>query len=234
MDFSVRSYQKELLDGNGIAFEDIRRNMSELNTINTLLGGHAVTLAGFRSLAGKRNNLSVCEAGCGGGDNLLAIHRWCENHEVKVKLYGIDHNADCIAIARKQLPGDAELFTCDYKLANFRESQPDIIFSSLFCHHFTNEELLPMLRWMQANSRLGFFINDLHRHPLAYYSIRWLTRFFSKSFLVKNDAPLSVRRGFTREDWTLLMTEARIDDYAIRWRWAFRWLITSSIQTPAS
>ena len=39
-----RSGQKELLDNDTIPFEDIRRNMQELNTINKWLGGHNITL----------------------------------------------------------------------------------------------------------------------------------------------------------------------------------------------
>ncbi len=78
---------------------------------------------------------------------------------------------------------------------------------------------------MRSKARTGFFINDLHRHPLAYYSIRWLTGLFSRSYLVKNDAPLSVRRGFSRSELKSLLEAAGITNYSIRWRWAFRWLV---------
>ena len=38
MDFSVRSYKKELLDRDDIPFADIRQNMQELDFINAKLG----------------------------------------------------------------------------------------------------------------------------------------------------------------------------------------------------
>ncbi len=82
-----------------------------------------------------------------------------------------------------------------------------------------------MLQWMQQNSSKGFFINDLHRHPLAYYSIKWITKFFSKSYLVKNDAPLSVARGFKKEEWKYILNKAGIKTYTIQWQWAFRYLV---------
>ena len=85
-----------------------------------------------------------------------------------------------------------------------------------------------MMEWMKLNASRGFFINDLHRHPFAYYSIRWLTYFFSRSYLVKNDAPLSVLRGFVREDWRLLLKQAALYPVSIHWKWAFRWLIIYS------
>jgi hypothetical protein len=112
----------------------------------------------------------------------------------------------------------------DYKKVHFK-SKPDIIFCSLFCHHFREDELIAMFRWMAENSIRGFFINDLHRHKFAYYSIRMLTSLFSKSYLVKNDAPLSVLRGFKKKELSTLLDKAGISNYTIRWRWAFRWLV---------
>ena len=108
---------------------------------------------------------------------------------------------------------------------NFEENKPDIIFSSLFCHHFSDEELVEMLHWMEKNSLCGFFINDLHRHAIAYYFIKLATAMFSKSRLVKNDAPVSVLRGFKKREWKDLLQKAGISNYSIKWKWAFRFLI---------
>ena len=224
----TRSFKKELLDGNDIPFADIRQNMKELDFINTWLGGHAITVQGFRQLIQKKQSIRVCEIGCGGGDNLNAIYNWCKKNNLTVRLTGIDHNKDCIRIAASQLPPEhTQLIVSDYSTVSFGNEKPDIIFSSLFCHHFTNEELLYMLNWMHVNSDTGFFINDLHRHFLAYYSIKILTGLFSKSYLVKNDAPLSVQRGFIKKEWTDLLRQSAVNDYRIEWKWAFRWLITA-------
>jgi hypothetical protein len=88
--------------------------------------------------------------------------------------------------------------------------------------------MIHILKWMKQNSRIGFFINDLHRHSLAYHSIRLLTRLFSKSYLVKNDAPISVTRGFKKNELENFLINAGIADYTIQWKWAFRWLVTST------
>lgn len=202
--------------------------MQELDFINTWLGGHHITLAGVKKLAGDHKILKVCEIGCGGGDNLAAIGRWAARKKIEVSYIGIDINPACIAVAKERLSAaNAALITADYRDVQFDQS-PDIIFSSLFCHHFTNEELVKQLQWMQQQARLGFFINDLHRHPAAYYSIKWLTAIFSGSYLVKNDAPLSVLRGFSRSEWLALLNSAGINNFSLRWKWAFRWLITAN------
>ena len=226
MNLSARSYTKELLDGNNIPFIDIMQNMKELNVINTWLGGHDITIQGLKVLCGNKKSINICEIGCGGGDNLHAIANWGKKNNVTINCTGIDIKEECIDYAKQQWNhAPAKWIVSDYIKAVFEEN-PDIIFSSLFCHHFTEEELVQQLRWMKANSVKGFFINDLQRHVLAYHSIKLLTKAFSSSYLVKNDAPLSVTRGFKKTEWDNIFAKAGIKHYNIQWKWAFRYLIT--------
>lgn len=215
--------------------------MQELNFINSWLGGHAITLSGIQALVNTLNKASgtkalaktitICEIGCGGGDNLVAIKKWCTRKNIPVTFIGIDINPHCIDVAGKRSPADTQLINADYKTVQL-ESQPDIIFSSLFCHHFSDREMVKQLQWMRTNARLGFFINDLHRHRVAYYSIKVLTALFSNSYLVKHDAPLSVARGFTKDEWLQFFNIAGISEFSIEWKWAFRWLIVSRNTEP--
>lgn len=200
--------------------------MQELNFINTWLGGHAITIKGLAALLKTKGPITICEIGCGGGDNLVAIKKWCDKRSIPVAFIGIDINPHCIEVAAKRLLSNIQLITSDYKDVEL-ETPPDIIFSSLFCHHFSDREMVKQLQWMKTNARLGFFINDLHRHKAAYYSIKVLTNLFSKSYLVKHDAPLSVARGFSKDEWIQFFSIAGIPDYFIEWKWAFRWLIVS-------
>jgi SAM-dependent methyltransferase len=237
VNFKQRSYQKELLDGGEIPFEEIRLNMQELDLINRWLGGHRVTRKGFHQLLqeipARKKSLSVVEIGCGGGDNLRVLKRSAPK-ESDLQLTGVDINPQCIAYAESNpLNHGIRFITSDYRDVTFPE-KPDIIFSSLFCHHFTNSELVLMLHWMKEKAALGFFINDLHRHPVAYYSIRLLTVVFSKSRLVKNDAPLSVLRGFSRNEWKDLLLQAGLQQGKCSWQWAFRWLVSCSSCPPVA
>lgn len=222
-----RSLQKELLDAEGIPFADIKKNMQELDTVNRFLGGHLITIKGIKQFIRTDTiNLTVCEMGCGGGDNLRSIQHFCFKQKIPVSLIGIDIKQECIDYAVERNPQlDAKWICSDYKMVEFNKAIPDVIFSSLFCHHFTQEQLVQMMKWMKSNCSQGFFINDLQRHPLAYFSIKWITKFFSGSYLVKNDAPLSVARGFHKKDWEEIFAKAGIRSYSIKWKWAFRYLI---------
>jgi 2-polyprenyl-3-methyl-5-hydroxy-6-metoxy-1,4-benzoquinol methylase len=220
MNLAQRSYQKELLDYDNIPFEDIKKNMKELNFINTWLG--------LQKLSVNKKTITVCEIGCGGGDNLVAIVNWCNKKNISVKCIGIDIKNECIEFAKQNelLNKNVEWICNDYKNVKF-EIKPDIIFSSLFCHHFPESELTAQIQWMKENSTVGFFINDLERNIIAYHSIRLLTKLFSKSYLVKNDAPLSVARGLIKKEWQKIFETAKIKSFEIQWKWAFRYLIVS-------
>jgi 2-polyprenyl-3-methyl-5-hydroxy-6-metoxy-1,4-benzoquinol methylase len=229
MDFSKRSYEPELLDNDDIPFVDIERNMQELDIINTRLGGHRITIKGFSNLIGSRSHASVCEIGCGGGDNLKALRRWADKRNIKLSMTGIDIKSACIDFAAQQSesPEDVTWICSDYRKITLNP-KPDIIFCSLFCHHFSEEGVKEILSWMHANSSLGFFINDLQRHPIAYHAISILTKAFSRSYLVRNDAPLSVLRGFSRQELEQMAKEAaeyNRFDHRITNEWAFRWLL---------
>lgn len=220
-----RSYQKELLDRDDIPFDDIRQNMRELDTINRRLGGHRINLDAIEKIAGDAKKISILEIGCGDGNNLRQINAWGRKRNMELELTGIDINPACIEFGKSlQQEKNIRLVCADVWI--YQPDAPyDIVFSSLLFHHFNDEEVVRLLRWKQAHGALGFFINDLHRHPLAYYSIKILTTVFSKSYLVKNDAPLSVARGFSRHEWKKHLKAAGIEKYSISWRWAFRWLI---------
>ena len=224
--FKHRSYQPELLDAEYIPKEDLYQNLRELDFINTWLGGHDITVKGIKKLITKSysDSISIADVGCGGGDNLKAIANWSRKNGVFVRLIGIDIKDNCIHFAKENCKDYPEItfIQSDYRLVN---QHFDIILSALFCHHLNDDQMVEYLSWCQKYSDIGFLINDLERNPLAYHSIKILTSLFSKSYLVKNDAPLSVARGFKRSEIEFHMKKASIPSYLIRWMWAFRYLI---------
>ncbi|HEV3326116.1 MAG TPA: methyltransferase domain-containing protein, partial [Puia sp.] len=156
--FTKRSYEKELLDRGDIPFADIEQNMRELDFINTWLGGHGISVKGLKKLLGGRRRIRICEIGCGGGDNLRVLSGYCRRRGVDVEVIGIDSNEHCIAVAReKWRDGNADWMNLDYRQVIFDRRRPDIIFSSLFCHHFTDEELVTMIGWMEKNAVAGWY-----------------------------------------------------------------------------
>lgn len=225
-----RSETKELLDNDFIPKLDLYQNLKELNFINTWLGGHNVTLKGFNQFNfEKGKTYTIIDIGCGGGDNLIILAKWARKNGLTFKLIGVDLKEDCITYAIQQCEYYKEIsfINSDYRDLPNLNIEFDIALACLFTHHLNSIEISNLLKWCNANAKLGFIINDLHRHFLAYHSIAWLTAIFSKSYLVKNDAKLSVARGFVKADWEqiLLQTNTSKQNVNVKWARAFRWLV---------
>ncbi|TAE89463.1 MAG: methyltransferase domain-containing protein [Bacteroidetes bacterium] len=229
-DFSARSSKKELLDEPHIPKQDLFRNLFELNVINRILGGHAVTLKGLQKLQlNKHQTYRILDIGCGGGDTLKAVANWGRKNGHRFLLTGVDLKPDCIEYATEFCKNYPEInfILADYRALPELQQEFDVVITSLFCHHLSNEELFGLFSWCNSQAKIGFVMNDLHRHPLAYYSIAMLTKLFSKSYLVKNDAKLSVLRGFKHGDLLSILNHLPTHSSLItlNWVWAFRWLL---------
>ncbi len=218
------------MDDLTLATDALRQNLDELETINTWLGGYQPVLAALDRLKSRfppGRPVRLADLGSGGGDTLRHIARWGRQKAIPLLLTGIDANPFMHSYAAAKSAGYPEISyqQTDIFSAEFQTQPFDVLTCSLFCHHFTDEELVPLLRQWHQQARVAVVINDLHRHWLAYYSIKWLTRLLGGSYLVQHDAPLSVARAFRRADWVSLLARAGIRNYELRWRWAFRWQV---------
>jgi len=232
MNLTTRATTPELMDDLTLATDELRQNLDELETINTWLGGYRPVLAALARLrprfpAGRL--LRLADLGSGGGDTLRHVARWARRRSVPLAAEGIDANDFMLAYAaaKSQEYPEISYRQLDIFSPEFAARPYDVLTASLFCHHFTDAELVELLRGWHQQAGLAVVINDLHRHPLAYYSIKYLTKLLGGSRLVQNDAPLSVARAFSRRDWVRLLAAAGITNYELRWCWAFRWQVVA-------
>lgn len=227
--FSKRSTEKEWMDDLDCGGEELSQTLDELKTINKWLGGNYVTTSGIAKLVKLKpqESYTVADIGCGGGDMIKVMVDWSRNQKKGFKFIGIDANRNIIDFALVRL---SSLSNITFEVQNvfetdFSDHKVDITTCTLFTHHFTDQELIDLIISLREKSRLGIVINDLHRHWFAYYSIKVLTKLFSKSKMVQNDAPLSVLRSFSKRDWEKILSSAQLKNYEISWHWAFRWQV---------
>ena len=218
-----------MMDDLDCAGETLNQTLKELELINRWLGGNQVTIKGIEkllsALPAQPQQLEIADVGCGGGDMLNLVADWARKLGIKVKLYGVDANPNVVAYARENSKHYPEI---TYDALNifskeFQQRQFDIILCTLFTHHFEHRPLVTLFQTMYRQSRLGVVVNDLHRHWFAYWSILLITRYFSKSAMVQNDAPISVKRGFIKQELLNIVADASIQRFQINWIWAFRW-----------
>ena len=70
-------------------------------------------------------------------------------------------------------------------------------------------------------------INDLHRHPLALLLFKMTSPILFPNRLVQHDGLVSIRKAFTHDELIALLQQSGLkpSQYAIKWKWAFRWLV---------
>ncbi len=226
--FEKRAYEEELMDDLDSGGEIIDQTLRELETINRLLGGNHVTINGLEKLLQnhiKAEPIVIADLGCGGGDIMMLIAKWARKTGHKIELKGYDANANIVDYANKNCAGYPEIscYTEDIFSEGFKANRFDIVICTLFTHHFKDDQLISIFHQFKTQAKIGVVINDLHRHWLAFGSIKLLTQLFSKSAMVKYDAPLSVRRAFRKNELQKIMKSAEIKDFSLKWMWAFRW-----------
>ena len=104
----------------------------------------------------------------------------------------------------------------------FADDRPaDVMTSSLFTHHLPDGDIVRFLRAMEARAEIGWFVNDLHRHPLAYGGFALLSTVMGWHPFVRHDGPISVARAFRAKDWAALIDQAGLDADQVRVQWRF-------------
>jgi 2-polyprenyl-3-methyl-5-hydroxy-6-metoxy-1,4-benzoquinol methylase len=226
--FKVRSTAPELMDDLTLPEPALQAALADLKKVNTLLGGHAVGIAGLKPFLSPTAEAHILDIGCGDGEFLRHLQKYCVKKGYKVRLTGWDCNAESLESGTKKKSKETRI---TYELRDILEfpelPQGDlIIICNLFLHHFTDEEILKMLvHWSNSGCK-AVVINDLDRNPLAYYLFRLFGVIFMKSKIAIHDGLISIQRGFRRVDLELYSRESMPNSYSIRWRWAFRYLWT--------
>jgi SAM-dependent methyltransferase len=224
-DFSRRSQQLEMMDGDAVGFEDFRKCLRDIEIVNICTLNDRPTLRwlkkalrGFKS----RQPVSILDIGSGGGGMLRKIWKLAQRHGRMTSLGGVDLNPWSKKSAESATPPDAPI---QYETSDIFSFDPercaDFIISSLFTHHLTDNEVVKFIRWMDRHARQGWFINDLHRHPVPFFLIRHATRILGFGQMVQHDGPISVARAFTAADWRRFVAEAGIPSERIRINWVF-------------
>ena len=221
IDFSQRVSPRdlpELMDGD-VSYEDFRDCLRSLETVNRWLLGYRPTLAWLEQVVPTSSSpVHIVDVGCGGGDMLRQIADWAKRRRIPVRLTGIDLNPYSARAAMESTTQELGITWVTGDAMLYRPEEPvDIVVSSLMAHHLEDDEIVALLRWMEATVRVGWFINDLERSKRSSRMFGWVRW----HWLVRHDGPVSFRRAFRKEDWVRLLAAAEVPQAAVtveKWR----------------
>jgi SAM-dependent methyltransferase len=245
-DFSVRTRSEELMDDFSITDSRLKKALDELRYVNRYLGGYTTTMAALRPfLQGQAvcdRTVHILDLGTGIADTPEYIVQWADRNGIPVEIVALDANPATVDYASQVLDkrltpalrSRIQLVTGNALAPGFESQRFDVVMASLFLHHFVDEDALRLLTTMQRLARHGIIVNDLHRHRAAFYSIYSIGHLLPVSPMFRNDGPVSVLRGFSREELGSLATRAGLPAWRLTWHWAFRWCLTTLQDEPAS
>jgi len=238
-DLSSRVLAPELMDDPANSFADYRACLYNLARVNRLSLAYRPTIAFLDALAatGRLSGpgpIAVLDVGCGAGDMLRAVSAWAHRRGVAVDLTGLDANPRAArAAAGAARPGEAIRWVTADVFAYRHQGPVDVVISSLFAHHLNDAQLVRFVAWMEEKARIGWFVNDLHRHAVAHVGFRAWARAAGWHRFVRHDGPVSIARAFRRPDWRRLLAAAAIPEGAasIVWQMPFR-LCVERVRAP--
>jgi SAM-dependent methyltransferase len=229
MDFAVRSRLPEVMDEPGLDAATYQRCLADLAALNRLTLTHRPVL---RWLAKATSGLapgagfSLVDVAYGQGDLLRAIAAWAERRGLNAVLSGIDLNPRSAIAARAATPAGTRIDYLTGDVFDYAPApRPDFIVTSQFTHHLEDAQIVRLLRWFENNAKLGWYITDLHRHPLAYYGFPLLTVLAGWHRIVRHDGMVSIARSFRKSDWQDLLSQAGANA-EISWRLPFRYCVS--------
>ena len=196
MNFRQRANEDEIMDDLSRPEHEFDAAYRELEMVNRWLGGIRA-IARFLPAIPNLLILDVAAGACDVSEALLV--------RIPCRIVVLDRNSRGLKLARKSLPVVGDALELPFPAGAF-----DVVMASLFFHHLSNGDCVRVLKNMWRIAKRLVLVNDLHRHPVAYFSIRILTALFSNSTMVRNDAPVSVRRAFRPRELLDIANAARI------------------------
>ena len=209
MSLSRRAVAEEQMDAADLPAETYRQVLADLARINRITLTPRPTLGFLKRALGDRKEFSLLDVGFGQGDMLRTIAAWSERRGIRARLTGIDLNPNSETMAREATDPALPIA---YRTGDYRDlpGDWDFVISSLVTHHMTPPQIDDFLRFMEARSGLGWLVNDLHRHRLAYFGFPLLARVAWLHRIVREDGQLSIARSFRPDEWRALLAAAAI------------------------
>jgi SAM-dependent methyltransferase len=218
--FGPRVIEPEILETVGP--DRAARSLADLRRINRLTGGHWILRKLLREVVPQGDRFSFLDVGSATGDMGEVVRRAYPNAQV----ISLDLRHHHVASAPR--PG----VQADAFVLPFADRSVDIVFCSLFLHHFSNEEVTRLLREFSRVARRGVIAIDLVRSPVAWWFLPatgWLLGWDS---ITLNDGPISVQAAWRRHELAQLAERAGLHANVRSHGLSYRLSLVAKLSSP--
>jgi predicted nicotinamide N-methyase len=222
-----RSYQAEIMDREDNSHASLEAALRDIRWTNRWLGGAASIQRGlvpYLQAPDGGRALHILDVGTGEADLPRRLVLDCRKRRIPVEITAVDSDsltADIAAEACRDYPEIRVVQADAFALPEF-ERAVDLVTASMFLHHFRENDVILLLREFLRVAGRAVVINDLLRHRLPWAFISVVATLTGRSAMYRNDAPLSVLRGFTVGEFQVLAANTDAAATHLERKWPFR------------
>lgn len=216
------------MDDFSLGGEELREALRHLRRLNRLFAAAAPTLYGIEKLwigANRPKRLTVLDVGSGSGDVNRRILKWADVRGIDVTITLADITEEACEEARLLFQDEPRIQIVRQDVFEIPDRSADIVTGTQFVHHFGEQELRDVVSKMMRIARIGVAVNDIHRHWIAWAAVWIAARLISRNRYIRHDGPLSVAKGFRKDDWTRLFQSLGVSSIMFSWRPLFRYAV---------
>jgi hypothetical protein len=222
-DLTRPSDELELIDDPAVDPDELCRALDDIELSNAWLGGAGASLGGLwdlvlRAARDGRRPVQLLEVGAGAAGTARRLCRRARAAGLELRVLACDLSPIAARHARARSRDEPwlQVVRADALRPPLGEGAVDLVHAALLLHHVPRPEQAPLLRGLAGLARVGLVVADLERRRWAHEGVRlfgWATR---RGRLFRNDAPLSVARGFSLDEARALVREARVPGLRVR------------------
>lgn len=205
-----------------------------LSAINGWSNSTGILWPPIKALAQRISNrpIRILDVATGAGDVIRRLYRRAQRGGVLLDLEARDISPVALEFAQEQAQREKVpiRFVPTDVLQEDLPADYDVVLSSLFLHHLTEEQAVLVLQKMKSATKHLLMINDLQRSVVGWYVARIATRLLSRSHIVHVDGPRSVECAFTPHEAKELAEKAGLENVMVtrHFPWRFRLLWNAS------
>ena len=169
---------------------EVEKNLRDIAKINRWFGGHRTLIRLLRRFVGPEDRFSILDVGAASGDMGRCVQRRFRHAQV-------------VSLDRRPLHlkmATAPRIAADALALPFADASFDLVMCSSLLHHFSNNEVIALLRGMRRIARRAVIVLDIERHPLAYFFLPLTRPVLRWSALSVHDGCASVEAAFQRSE----------------------------------
>ena len=199
--------------------KELEGTLNDLTLVNRYLGNGRAVLKQLAAMHAETSGdgFTVVDVATGTADIPVAIAKWARQAGVRVGITAVDLDPICISIARRRCASYPEitLAVADGFALPFANRRFDYVLCSKTAHHFTDGEVVRMIKEFSRVAKRGYVIVDLRRSRVAWFLIHLLTRLFTRNRVSRHDGPLSVLKAYTPGELSALASRSGTSIFSV-------------------